>query len=298
MAKEKFYLGYSEFYITNVCNLDCQGCNRFNSFRFKGYQKWHDWADVYAQWSKEIDLGMITILGGEPLLNPTFRDWVRGLRSIWPKTKIDITTNGTRLDKFPDLYKIMAEDQNMTITVSVHNKAHKKPLMKKLRDFLKSPISITADTIPYREQVHLIDANGVKAKLENAWWFHQGAVIPNEQGRLTLHNSDPIKAHAICHSRECHHWENGCLFKCGPASIFPQFDEQFKLDISDSDRQLIRGYDALKITDDYETKRKFLKEIKNPIPQCKFCPENYNGQQIFSKEKSSIKNHIRIEQIG
>ena len=52
---KKFQLDYVEFYITNVCNLTCQGCNRFNSFKFKGWQKWEDYADTYKQWSEQIE---------------------------------------------------------------------------------------------------------------------------------------------------------------------------------------------------------------------------------------------------
>ena len=52
---KKFQLNYVEFYITNVCNLTCQGCNRFNSFKFKGWQKWEDYADTYKQWSEQIE---------------------------------------------------------------------------------------------------------------------------------------------------------------------------------------------------------------------------------------------------
>lgn len=33
-------LDYMEFYITNVCNLTCTGCNRFNNYKFKGFQRW------------------------------------------------------------------------------------------------------------------------------------------------------------------------------------------------------------------------------------------------------------------
>ena len=35
-------LDYCEFYITNVCNLSCNGCNRFNNYKFRGFQRWED----------------------------------------------------------------------------------------------------------------------------------------------------------------------------------------------------------------------------------------------------------------
>ena len=32
-----------EFYITNVCNIACPQCNRFNNWNFKGHQIWKDY---------------------------------------------------------------------------------------------------------------------------------------------------------------------------------------------------------------------------------------------------------------
>ena len=74
-----------EFYITNVCNLTCSGCNRYNNYKFAGWQNYDDYADIIQQWSKKINLIKPVILGGEPLLNPTINKWVEGLRAAWPE---------------------------------------------------------------------------------------------------------------------------------------------------------------------------------------------------------------------
>jgi organic radical activating enzyme len=73
----------TEFYITNVCNLNCFNCNRFNNFDFKGYQKWSDYKEIYTQWAQHVKLQRVTILGGEPLLNPTILDWIDGINGLW-----------------------------------------------------------------------------------------------------------------------------------------------------------------------------------------------------------------------
>ena len=66
-----------EFYITNICNLTCEDCNRFNNHDFKGWQAWDDFKETYQQWSQYVELDQVVILGGEPLLNPTFIDWIK-----------------------------------------------------------------------------------------------------------------------------------------------------------------------------------------------------------------------------
>ena len=84
-----------EFYITNVCNLTCRGCNRFNNYNFKGHQRWVDHASAYETWSKRLDLPRITVIGGEPTLNPDLELWASNLRRLWPDAVIMIQTNGT-----------------------------------------------------------------------------------------------------------------------------------------------------------------------------------------------------------
>ena len=89
-----------EFYITNVCNLTCRGCNRFNNYNFKGHQRWTEHAEAYEAWSKRLDLPRICIIGGEPTLNPDLESWVMNIRRLWPDA-IDIFVGTTGLrDRF------------------------------------------------------------------------------------------------------------------------------------------------------------------------------------------------------
>ena len=81
-----------EFYITNVCNLTCRGCNRFNNYNFKGHQLWADHANAYEAWAKRLDLPRIVIIGGEPTLNPDLELWASNLRRLWPDSVIMIQT--------------------------------------------------------------------------------------------------------------------------------------------------------------------------------------------------------------
>lgn len=286
--QDKIFIPYFEFYITNVCNLACAGCNRFNNYKFTGYQKWSDYKEIYKRWSQELIPGSMAILGGEPLLNPTFMDWVTGVRSFWPKTFIRIITNGFYLDRVPDLYNFIKQDNNIEIWIGIHNKQHKKLIIEKVSNFLSGPTNkVHNKNNLYQEFVELIDSNGVKCKIEYNWWFHQGTII-NQDGNLGLHSSDPVKAHTNCHMKSCHHFIKGELYKCGVVAVLPEFAEQHDITIDNTDRLLLNSYKSLKITDTYEVKKSFIENLDKPIDQCKFCPETYEGRQIFAQEKKVL----------
>jgi organic radical activating enzyme len=281
-------INYCEFYITNVCNLACPGCNRFNNYRFKGFERWEDHEAEYTQWAKELAFGSIGILGGEPLLNADFMSWLKGIRKLWPHTSTKVVTNGFYLNRVNGLYDYIQSDSKVQIWVGVHNKMHKEKIIDIVKEFLVSPLQydFNIDNI-YQQYMWVTDANGVKLKIEHNWWFHQGAIVQTETGK-TLHNSDVKKAHDICHSKTCHHFMNGKLHKCGAVALFPEFDRQFDLELSLDDRQLMNSYQPLSVTDSEETKNMFIKNLNNSIPQCKFCPEAYRGDKIFAKEKKEL----------
>lgn len=281
----KLNLGYAEFYITNVCNLACPGCNRFNNYHFTGYQRWSDYQAVYETWAQEISLGGIGILGGEPLLNPTFMQWLIGINQLWPNRHLKVVTNGFHVSKVSGLYTQLRQHANIELWVGIHNKQHKANIFAILNKFLCQPVQIDHDnTNRYQEFVWITDANGVRIKVEYNWWFHQGAIVQTQTGR-TLHSSDPKLAHDNCHMRTCHHFIRGKLYKCGVVALLPEFDSQHPLELSPEDRVLMNGYRALTIDDSWSTKQQFITNLDQPIDQCRFCPERYQGQQISSQMK-------------
>lgn len=298
---QKIYLPSIEFYITNVCNLTCEGCNRFNNLKFKGWQDWDDYAEVYRQWGEHVDLGKIVILGGEPLLNPTLIQWIKGLRSIWgerssqhrPHVGIQILTNGTRLGYHPDLYDMCAETGSW-VGVSMHHESYKDELMENIHKFFKGA--------PYRVAE---DPKGNAGSTGGHWSFESGAVKVgvwrqdlftensikiNPEGDITLYNSDPNIAHNICNfaQNKVYHFIEGKLYKCGPVALFPKLDEQFGLDIPPEDRKLVHSYQPYTVDNIEQFKDNFFKHIDSVIPQCKFCPQQFEYHELKFMPKKAI----------
>lgn len=295
---DRIFIDRLEFYITNVCNLTCDGCNRYNNYHFRGWQAWDDYADDLARWAKRIEIGHPVILGGEPLLNPDIVKWVNGLRRLWPEhSGVQIQSNGTRIDRVRGLYEALDPKEGNWIGISIHNPDDREEIFARIRNYLQAPIKESADkSHPIGSDYQFYDSNNwyVHAWMSNK--FVQSNII-EQDGRYTLYNSDPTRAHENCTFRRFknYHWIRGRIYKCGPVALMPEFDQQHRFDISDEDRELLHAYRGLAV-DEFDARgAQFLATLDDEIPQCKFCPEHYVYQPItFSDRKKSWRISTEI----
>jgi hypothetical protein len=273
-----------EFYITNVCNLSCHRCNRFNNHDFRGWQKWTDYEQIYRSWSQYIDIDHIVILGGEPLLNSTIIDWVYGLNDIWHKN-VQILSNGTHINHVRGLKQALQENGNW-LGISWHNMEQLDQLRDIMVEFLGSNCTEVHGKSNNRFGGDIVfsDNNGVDIPIWIQDQFQESSIRTD----WTLHNSDPIIAHERCGfvQNKCYHFIKGKLYKCGPVALMPEFDQQHALNISHEDRQLLHQYQPLTIDDIEYVGEKFFRNLDEPIPQCKFCPVEAHPEKIFAIRKN------------
>lgn len=339
----KHRLNYSEVYITNVCNYSCTHCQSLNNFTFKGHQLWTDYQKEYELLSTRVDIDQLQIIGGEPTLNPDFEKWVTGLSTLWPKSKLQISTNGSRLDKLNDnIYQTLSKHKG-TLWITCHDIELYDQLFKFSKQFLDDIIadynpdqngidnwkitynSIKKDSWPdcnnidyfvnlpkqvkqefinihrSNSKLHLksvsrilIDKNGVEVRLDWSQTFVSSAVKITEDQRLKLkYNSDPVQAHNVCYFKTCHQINKGKLYKCPLVSVLPDFLNQFDININNEDKKLAIDYEPMIGSNSDEQISKFITNINDPIPQCKFCPASYSKHNFVGNDKK-----IKIKVIG
>jgi len=280
-------LQYSELNITNVCNYSCTHCQSFNNYAFKGHQRWDDYKDEYELLSKQIDIDIIQLIGGEPTLNPDFYKWLEGTSNLWPKSQLQIATNGTALDKITDdVYNILARN-NSTLWITCHDIKLYDSFLDFIKTFLDVIVSDTGEAPVRRVSRIFIDNNGVEVILDWTQTFRSSAVdLVNNQ--LTMkYDSDPDASHKNCGFKTCHQMNKGKLYKCPLVSVLPDFLDQFNVAIAD--KELAHAYQPMSHDDDVA---KFVDELINPIPQCKFCPSNYNTGHDFIGTDKKIKVNL------
>jgi len=304
-SDHRAFVSNIEFYITNVCNLSCNNCNRFNDHDFRGWQRWSDYAEQYQQWSKHVRLQRITILGGEPLLNPSICDWIDGINQLWNKA-VQVLTNGTRINHVPDLYNRISKFQDPKhpwiknwIGISLHNENDREACFVEINKFLQHPVTYYKSTDPLNvDQCHtwgadhaFVDKNGIRVHVWEYDSFYKSAVQKNSLGRFSLFNNDPAQSHNDCGfvQYKCYHFIRAKLYKCGPVALFPEFDQQHNFDISSQDRELLHSYLPLSVNEFESRGQHFLNHIDDVIPQCKFCPtiKDQTNQKIFAVNKKA-----------
>jgi organic radical activating enzyme len=280
-----------DFYITNVCNLTCEGCNRFNNYDFRGWQRWSDYSEEYRRWSQLVSLKAATIMGGEPFLNPTLPDWVRGINQYFG-IEVQVLTNGTRFLQARELYKELLYTSSKTkapnhIGVSLHNADQAMTMDQEIRSFLQGPVEVFPKQHArnmFKSDYVYIDRNGIMVNVYMVNKFTNSTLrqvtVVNSTGtskQFALHNSNPDKAHNNCAfaTFKSYHFIRGKLYKCGPVALLPEFDQQHNIMMSDEDRAIMNSYRPLD-PDNFEAyHQEFFENLDKPIPQCKFCPESY-----------------------
>ena len=131
-----------EFHITNTCNLNCQGCDSFSNYNISAnHETWAKYESVYAKWAHILDIDEIGVQGGEPMANPDYRNWLIGLRRLWPRAMIWLATNGTLLHKpaHQDLYQL-CQDNDIGLIISFHNQHNYDRDLEALKSWLTGPM--------------------------------------------------------------------------------------------------------------------------------------------------------------
>lgn len=143
-------------------------------------------------------------------------------------------------------------------------------------------------------ELQYVDANGVKVKLQYSE-DHWSAPLRREGDSFKVYNSDPALAHKVCPSKLCHNFVRGKLYKCHHVALLPEFMQQFDVDISAEDQDLLMSYQSIDVDFSVEDMQRSINNLKQQIPQCKICPSSLEMTHIQSStDKPKI---IKIKKV-
>ena len=119
------------FNINNICNLNCTNCS-LNCGRRPAYSiNLQDFKNQISKISKFINLGTISLIGGEPLLHPNLKEMCIYLKEYIPFETLNIVSYGILTNSFSDLDFEFFKKYNVTFTISIYPKKEYINIIKK-----------------------------------------------------------------------------------------------------------------------------------------------------------------------
>lgn len=125
-----------EFHVTHDCNFQCEYCAHFTQHKFRGtHTTLEELESWIKKWYKRISPLDISILGGEPFLNPYLPEICHLTRKYFPfTTGIDLVTNASLIHLHPNLWKdLIKTDIRLEVTIHSDSEKYAKVIAPKLK---------------------------------------------------------------------------------------------------------------------------------------------------------------------
>lgn len=232
------YLSYLEFHVADHCNLNCKACEHYsglvNTPTFPDFSKF---ADGFMQLKRLInDIGIIRILGGEPLLNTEMDKYILLTRKLYPKAIIYIVTNGLLIRQLSGDLLDMMKKLKISFLLSYY-----PPLQGKISDISK-----------------FLDEKGVN--------YYISPLIEKFTKKQTLiPRNDYEEVFFKCQQAHCHNLYNGKLAACFLPFTTHYFNEYFDQNLPEDG--------AVDLYKEGLTVEELKKALLTPFQRCRYCTD-------------------------
>lgn len=229
------YLSYLEFHVADHCNLNCKYCTHYSPLVpgpvFTDYERFS--SDLRQLKHYIPDIGIIRILGGEPLLNPDLGRFISLTRDLYPASIITIVTNGLLIRQMDaELIEVMKEKMAF-IHISFY-----PPLQEKIQEIKRF---LYEKQIPYT----ITEITTEFSKMQT----------------LTPHSDDNF--FYSCFQASCTCLQDGKLAPCYAPFTTKYFNAAFS--------QKLPVDEGIDLYDDTLTLTRLKTELLLPMQRCLYC---------------------------
>ena len=120
---------YINLLATNYCNLNCKGCGALMPVYNRSKEKYNMPIETleklltrYNELSHNGVIGVIDIVGGEPLLHPNIIEFMKVVRKYNPQSTINLITNGLLIPNMTDDFFKVATECRIKLALSIYGK--------------------------------------------------------------------------------------------------------------------------------------------------------------------------------
>ncbi len=256
---DDFVMNHIGIHLAEHCNLKCKYCGHFSCIAEKEFYD----LDKFQQDMKQMSfvfkkrLGDMQLFGGEPLLNPKINEYVKISRKYFPKTSINIITNGVLLDDMNESFWKTLNQNNVQIVPSIYPvKINWKSILDKAE---KYNVGIYADR-----------GHNKKITPDNIDKFRITVF-----GKMTLSKSSGNEMdRSKCEQKfVCNSMHDGKLYPCATIAYIRHLNKKFNTDFVVTEKDYLDLY-KIKNTDDV---KHFM---ETPVlPFCRYCKKGTAGMK-------------------
>lgn len=206
-------------------------------------------------------------MGGEPLINPEWQQWVLGVRKLMPTAQIRFTTNGLLLSRYPDIVDFFNHVGNVVFKISVHvNRPDLEDQIAQIQN--KHAWHAVTEFGIQRWKT----GNNLRLQINRPQWFYKTFV--GDYDYMLPHNSVPAQAFEICVQKKCPLLYQGRIFKCSTSALTGDVINRF----SNVDREAWAPYQdsGIDYTCDDTQLNEFIGNFGRPHKICAQCPSKDN----------------------
>lgn len=273
---KKYDLNYIDIMMQYACSLSCKGCIVMSNYDRKGHVPWSDGEEWIKGWRQRFNPKEVNLMGGEPLLNKDFEQWLFGVRKYFPSARVKFITNGFHYKVRPDLYKWCKEIGNVLIQTSLHYRPPPQDYVDNINFFLtQTDWEITATPFdPPDKLIKLKDKNSDIRWHMNLFGEFRRPFMGEGVNMYPANNDDYVGAHKVCGAPNSPTLYKNKLYKC-PA--IANLEDTLRVFGKENEAQwapyLNTGIDCNSDLDN------FIDNIYKPDPvACRAC--NSNSQEI------------------
>ncbi len=232
-----------QYHIADHCNMNCVSCSHFSSLVHE--EKLMDMSVMerdlkqLKQLVKHIDV--IEILGGEPFLNPDWKEYVILTKRFFEYSQVEFITNGTMLWKLTSEDWAFIKENDVIFRMSLY-----KPFWNK------------ADGIvALLKEKNIRYSVNYRVMTRFAYMFLKEPKGTAEDNRINC-------------ASDCFQLYYGKMTPCSRMMYIHFFNDYFKTDYPEE-----AAVESVYDIDDYE---QLLKKIKRPMALCQFCNIHLKNQ--------------------
>lgn len=230
-------LSYFEYHVVWHCNLKCKGCIHFSNVakeEFGNLERYKK--DIQRLKELYWGVGIIRLMGGEPLLSRELPKFCVATRSMFPDADIRVATNGLLIPNLDtEILKIMSE-YDIGFDISQY------PPTRELKEKIELKCieqDVAFIMTPFRDKFY--DSNNLSG---------------DSEGELEWEN---------CMSNGCYFLDNGRVAICALPILYKKFKNMLNVGVEICDEDIINLYDE-------ELDGFRLNEcLSKPIPMCRYC---------------------------